>query len=326
MRFPDITSPAWRRKKFGKLAYYGAGIARDLAPGFLLRARLEPILRRLEAQGIPEHIRSRVDYYNKFSGPIGLEGARKVRAMPLDKTYYYYDFRKISKYFGDDILASWLFGDIHWIPDVPTLVKSRPLGDNTNSIIMKLESFRHFQWPVDPVAFEDKQPRAVWRGDFNNPLRRTLVERFNGDPRHDIGHNTRKPDPIPAKPFVSMREQFEFRYILSVEGVDVATNLKWVMSSNSLCLMPRPTIETWYMEGTLQAGVHYVELRDDFADLDDKIAYYEAHPAEAKAIVAAANAYTLPFRNEADELIISLLVMQKYLELTGQVEPRFFAR
>lgn len=326
MRFPNITSAAWRRRKLGKLAYYGAGVMRDALPGFILRRRLEPFYRKLDKTGISDDMRSRIDYYHQINGPISLDGARTMRDMPFDQTYYYYDFRRISKYFGDDIRANWEFGDVTLVPDRPTLLKSRPIaGDIANSLVMKLESFRHFQWSNDPVAFADKQPRAVWRGDLNNPLRRALVARYNDDPHHDIGHTRRSGETVPPKAFVSAQAQLGFRYIISIEGNDVATNLKWVMSSGSLCLMPKPKYETWYMEGRLEPGVHYVALRDDFADLDEKIDHYEANPNEARAIVAAANAYTQTFRNAADELTLSLLVMQKYLELSGQIPARYFA-
>ena len=54
---------------------------------------------------------------------------------------------------------------------------------------------------------------------------------------------------------------------MSLEGIDVATNLKWIMSSNSLCFSPKLRYETWFMEGKLVPGVHFVEVRDDFDDL-----------------------------------------------------------
>lgn len=37
---------------------------------------------------------------------------------------------------------------------------------------------------------------------------------------------------------MSVEDQKRYRYIVSLEGYDVATNLKWIMNSNSLCLMP----------------------------------------------------------------------------------------
>jgi hypothetical protein len=85
--------------------------------------------------------------------------------------------------------------------------------------------------------------------------------------------------------------------------------------------MPRPTCETWFMESRLEPGKHYVELREDFADLGDRIAYYEKHPDEALGIIANANLYTAQFFDARREQILSLLVMYKYFVASGQIEP-----
>ncbi|MDZ7851461.1 MAG: hypothetical protein U5L98_02120 [Halomonas sp.] len=66
-------------------------------------------------------------------------------------------------------------------------------------------------------------------------------------------------------------------------------------------------------------GYHYVQLKDDYSDLDDKIAYYEANPEEAKAIILQANRYVATFRDTARERLIGLLVLQKYFIDSGQL-------
>ncbi len=118
---------------------------------------------------------------------------------------------------------------------------------------------------------------------------------------------------------MSVPEQLNYKFILSIEGNDVATNLKWAMASNSLCFMTRPKFETWFMEGTLIPAYHYVELKDDYSDLEEKIHYYTHHPDEAKAIVRNANRYVAQFRNESRERLIGMLVLQKYFERSGQL-------
>ena len=54
---------------------------------------------------------------------------------------------------------------------------------------------------------------------------------------------------------------------MCVEGVDVATNLKWVMSSNSIAVMPKPKIESWFMENMLIPEKHYIEIKEDYSDV-----------------------------------------------------------
>lgn len=65
----------------------------------------------------------------------------------------------------------------------------------------------------------------------------------------------------------TIREHLDYKFIIALEGNDVASNLKWVMSSNSLAVMTRPTCETWFMEGQLIPDYHYVEVKEDFLTL-----------------------------------------------------------
>ena len=90
------------------------------------------------------------------------------------------------------------------------------------------------------------------------------------------------------------------------------------MSSNSIAIIPRPKYESWFMEGPLQGGVHYIEIKDDYSDLEEKIRYYSTHPEEAKAIIRNAQAFVDQFRDKEREELISLLVLEKYFRHTRQ--------
>ena len=208
-----------------------------------------------------------------------------------------------------------------------SLLKSRPIdGDNANSVLLNLDKFRHFRLFDDPIPFAKKLPKAVWRGSMNNPLRAALVSGHADSAFCDVGHVSRKFTDVAPKEPLSPNQQFAYRYILSVEGCDVATNLKWVMASNSVCIMPRPRYETWFMEGRLIPGHHYVEVRDDFSDLEEKIEALEADPMRAREIVANANRHIGMFLQRKNEKLTSLLVLQKYFEATGQLPPSAFTQ
>ena len=90
------------------------------------------------------------------------------------------------------------------------------------------------------------------------------------------------------------------------------------MSSNSLCFTPKLRYETWFMEGKLQAGVHFVEVKDDFSDLIEKMDYYTKHEDEALEIIKQANQWVEQFKDLKREKLISLLVAQKYFDLSSQ--------
>ena len=116
---------------------------------------------------------------------------------------------------------------------------------------------------------------------------------------------------------LTIGEHLDYKFIMSLEGNDVASNLKWVMSSNSIAVTPRLTCETWFMEGTLRPNYHYIEVKDDFSDLEERLQYYIEHPDEAEAIIRHAHEYVAQFRDKKREKLISLLALKKYFERTN---------
>jgi len=83
--------------------------------------------------------------------------------------------------------------------------------------------------------------------------------------------------------------------------------------------MPKPTYETWFMEGTLIPNYHYVLIKDDYSDLEERLVYYSEHTDEALKIIENAHQYISQFRNKKREDLISLLVIKKYFDKTGQL-------
>ena len=71
------------------------------------------------------------------------------------------------------------------------------------------------------------------------------------------------------------------------------------------------------MEGTLRPNYHYIEVKDDFSDLEERLTYYIEHPEEAEAIIQHAHEYVAQFQDQERERLISLLVLQKYFEMTS---------
>ncbi|PBB28217.1 MULTISPECIES: glycosyl transferase family 90 [unclassified Mesorhizobium] len=304
-----------------RVFYYARNVVRDVIPQALFRRRLAARLE--QAMRSDEAARWRLNYYNKLQdGFAPSANAVRISKLPFTPTMYYYDLKEFARYFDPGLLIDVEFGDVRDVPKVPTIVKDRPIrDDDQNAVIMKLDKFRHFQMPADTISFADKLSMVVWRGDLNNPIRTRFLQAVRDLPFCDAGSHKPNAPAEYAKPFLSISQHQRYRYIVSLEGNDVATNLKWILSSKSLCLMPPPTYETWFAERQLEANVHYVPLDPDFADLDEKVRHFERHPAQAERIIAAANAYCRKFSNERDEQAISLLVLYKYFVLSGQIEP-----
>ena len=82
-------------------------------------------------------------------------------------------------------------------------------------------------------------------------------------------------------------KQISYKYLISASGMDKATNLNWLLWTDSVPLMPPPSDESWLCEGWLKPWVHYVPLRPDFADLGIRLKWLRANPVSAAAIAGA---------------------------------------
>lgn len=314
--------------KNSKAGYYIVAGLRDMLPDSCFRHRLEAELQHCEAMYDDTYIADRVDYYCQLREPIMLG----VDAEPIgllqrkgNPSTYYYDSREALQWFNPELRWHYLFGDVREIPSEPTVVKSRAIGlDNSNSVMLKLDRCRHFVYIHDRLQPEEKEDRAIFRGHIGTRENRALFCHMYADnPRVDAadtipGATEGRKHTSQMKPMLSFYEHLRYRYIMALEGNDVASNLKWIMSSHSAAVMPKPTCETWFMEGRLQPGVHYVEIRPDFADLEEKMDYYSCHMDELHNIINNANQYVQQFRDWRRERYIALLVMQKYFKMTNQ--------
>lgn len=317
-------------RKNSKLAFYLRALLARAVPDSYFRSSRDKLLRDIPDAEL-EDVWQRVEYYNKLSREFDARHGQCMRQLnSRQQSAYYCDLRALARYFPAQARFHHEFGDVIQVPEQPCLLKSRPIaGDNQHAVLLKLNQVRHYVFVNDPWAFHQKADTAVWRGKAKPGHHRSLlVQDWFRHPRCDIGQSNRVPigdNPQKQKPRLSLAQQLRHKFVISAEGNDVATNLKWILSSNSLCLMRRPRYETWFMEGQLQAGVHYVQLRDDFADLEEKMEYYSCHPDEALAILRNARQWVMQFRNEKRERQIGLLVLQKYLQLAGALpEPEAY--
>ena len=72
------------------------------------------------------------------------------------------------------------------------------------------------------------------------------------------------------------------------------------------------------MEGTLRPDYHYVEVREDFSDLEQKLRFYMEHPDKAEEIIGHAHEYVRQVRDEEREELLQLMVMERYFRTSGQ--------
>lgn len=309
--------------KSSKIPYTMAGIGRLVYPNLLLRLRRDNILNTINTREDRQYINDRVEYYNKLNNKSTLaEDSRHLSELSLlkEQSAYFFDSYEYIRWFDPSLKWSYLFGDITSIPETPSIVKSRPIdGCNQNSVLLNLDKLRHFTIMKDKLPFDRKLDKIIFRGDINDkPARISFMEKYFDHPLCDCG--IINPTDIYPKEWekpVTIWDHLRYKFILALEGNDVASNLKWIFSSNSVAVMPRPTYETWFMEGRLIPEYHYIEIKRDHSDLAQKLEYYIDHPEEADRISQNANQYIAQFLNPERERLISLAVLDKYFKLTN---------
>jgi hypothetical protein len=303
------------------LFYYIRRFSFNALPDFYFKRNYKRLL-EFEKECDQEVLSIRLNYYNKLNNDFNVPSqAVYVKDFKRTKgTDYYLDLKEFLHYFTPEARFAYHFGDDTHLNSYPTLFKARPIeGENANSVLFKLNKRRHFYWVKDTMAFSEKENRMVWRGGAYQKLRRDFVEKCWNHPMCDIGQTNKPIEEVPwQKDHLTIAEQLKFKFIFCPEGNDVATNLKWVMSSNSLCFMPKPKFETWFMEGILKPGIHYVEINNEYTDLEEKISYYSTHIDEAEQIIKNANEHVERFKNPNLEDLLCLKVLEKYANLSGQ--------
>lgn len=212
-------------------------------------------------------------------------------------------------------------GDVFFNTDVPIVTKSRPVG-NCNNVIINFDSIRHWKdlkiVEKNDIPFKDKNNKLIWRGApngimvqelYSRPSRKTFVNKYQNSSNimFDIGFAY-------IKPRISIEEQLKSKFLVSLEGGDVATGLKWMMYSNSVVLMPHPTMISWFMEDKLEPWVHYVPLEKEFDDLEEKYNWCLNNLDKCEEIANNGKKYVEQFLDEEKEKKITNMVLRKYVD------------
>lgn len=315
------------KKGFRRIHFYICNFSTYFLPNCLYRWQLPSILASVP-KSKKQEVEERTAYYNRMPACHISEDWMTICSFkyPFGKkekfSMYFFDLYKNIRRFNPHLKFKHEFGDVTCEPHTPAFVKSRPIaGSVSNAVLLKLNQVRHFHFIKDNRSFREKKDMLVSRNIVKQPHRRRLLEMYYGHPLCNIGQintDTAQEHPEWVKEYLTLYEQLQYKFICCIEGNDVASNLKWVMSSNSVPVMPRPRYETWFMEGKLIPDYHYIEIKSDYSDLIEKIEYYISHPEEAELIIEHAHEYIRQFMDKKVERAISLLVIQKYFQRSGQ--------
>lgn len=202
-----------------------------------------------------------------------------------------------------------------------------------------------FYNPPKDIPFNQKKNAVFWRGApsgatngywvDNTPLKRAhrfdLVKKHYKN--HDIGFTRLIDDSAQkfqklhgedgskyVKTPMSKEKFLHYKYIISVEGNDNDSGLRWKLNSNSLVIMPKPVSQTWLMEDKLKPNIHYIRVSNDWSDLDEKIEWCNSNQKQCMDIIKNAQEYMKQFLDAKKEQELELKVLRRYFDLISHSE------
>lgn len=291
----------------------------------------------------------RVSYYNKintFKIYKSKENMTKIKIFKMLIFHFckmkiisgiFYEGYLLNLLIKNNVTRSFLYkgGDVSHSCKQPTFTKSRPVNTNYN-IIIRLNKWRHlidlYKLIIDnlDIPFNMKNNKVIWRGTttgFSNKKgnRFQLMKHSKDNNMFDIGFSKIVQNKWEYKDYIKnkldIKTQLQSKFLISVEGNDVATGLKWMLYSNSVVLMVKPKIESWFMEDKLEPWKHFVPLKSDYADMNEKYSWCLNNLEKCKTISRNATLFIIQFLNEKKENKIQKLVVQKYKKMVHFTLP-----
>ncbi len=172
----------------------------------------------------------------------------------MNKNRHYKDLER----YHDDIVKQGK--EIPWSEKVPKVFWRGTVTGN------RLDYLR--RW----ISYDDNQMDIAFTGSL-----RQFTKQFTGSLKP--GFKTEYMKSHYLREQQDLVEMNQYKFLLSVEGNDVATGLKWMLYSNSVVFMSPPTVATWAMEDLLIPFVHYIPLANDYSNLLEMIKWANEHDA-----------------------------------------------
>lgn len=251
---------------------------------------------------------------------------RNIRVLPFYKSYK--DLHSLMNFFHpfdrfemDERFKTatypLFYGETGSTDRVPVMRKSRRSDDSTSAIYnfrtLRL-TYPCYEAIRSDIAWREKNQNVIWRGATTGQEQRAdLVKKYFD--KYDVGFSSIKQKPEFAnykKSSVSIKDQLKYKFIISLEGNDVASNLRWILSSNSVPIMKKPCWQSWIMEERLQPNIHYLELNDDLSNLEEILSWSAENDDLCYAIAQNGKNYMSLFLDEENDLLVQKLLLEEF--------------
>lgn len=216
-------------------------------------------------------------------------------------------------------------------------------------ILWKFVSSRHFgglkESRSEDISWEKKKLGAVWIGDMTgsnkdfftpdmsslhicllNPRCNFVYQHLNSSLVYArlIGsvvnlRNGLKTENLPevfSSRRLEKKEILQYKIVISLEGNDISSGLKWMLFSNSVVMMQPPTVTSWAMEEVLEPWVHYIPLSKDGSNAEEMVKWVGENDRKAQRIAERSALFMYDFLYhkdaEKDNLAVKKEILRRY--------------
>lgn len=269
-------------------------------------------------------------WYCKYLMP--LPKVRDLRALPFYKRYrdlhslidFFLPFDSIDSNI-ESVKFPIFYGESGDTNTIPIIRKARKVTDKAG-VLYDLRSLR-YNTPCIEVERSDlewsrKNNNVVWRGATTGPVtRESFVKKYFN--KYNIGFSSVKQKPHLSefkKNRISIADQLKSKFIVSLQGNDLASNIRWVLYSNSTLIMPKPHWTSWTMEEKLKPNVHYLELNEDLSNLDELLNWAFENDELCKEIAQNGKNYASQFLDRNYDTEVRMMLLKEYAKRLKVVE------
>lgn len=219
--------------------------------------------------------------------------------------------------------------------DLPTITRSTNINIEAN-LVVPLESYfnrdiRNLVKTVTKVPWRSKKSKLFWRGsltghlDINNISSNiralACIKSKNNPSLLDIKFTRDLKNKEFANKYsylftkdAKLDDYVNYKYILALDGWTGPSLLWWALFSNSV-VFRHESPWRYHFEALLEPYIHYIPVREDLSDLEEKIRWAETHQAKCLEIIKNANKFA--YKNLTPKALYNYLalILDKYSKL-----------
>ncbi|KAF9406309.1 hypothetical protein HW555_013264, partial [Spodoptera exigua] len=228
--------------------------------------------------------------FNMFSDNILLSLMRKVKLPDMDLVINLGDWPLVHKKDKPLPVFSWCGSDDTYDIVMPTYDLTESALENMGRVTLDTLSVQSGA----EIAWDEREPRAVWRGRDSRAERLKLIDiaranpdLFNASLTNFFFFRDKESQYGPKQPHISFFKFFDFKYQINVDGTVAAYRMPYLLAGGGLVLKQQsPYYEHFYPQ--LVPWEHFVPVKRDLSDLVDRVKWARDNDDKAKQIAGNA--------------------------------------